>query len=102
MARPLPGPPAYEWRELKAATLAFQSPAPGTALAQAATTIGLLLILLTGMHASVALGWWWAVPVLALPAAAFTVRAFMLQHNCGHASMFHSRWANDCLGRLCS
>jgi omega-6 fatty acid desaturase (delta-12 desaturase) len=38
--------------------------------------------------------------LLALPAAGFLVRLFMIQHDCGHGSFFGRRRANDWLGRL--
>lgn len=34
----------------------------------------------------------------AVPAAAFLVRLFMVQHDCGHGSYFRSRWARDTVG----
>jgi omega-6 fatty acid desaturase (delta-12 desaturase) len=34
--------------------------------------------------------------------AAFMVRLFILQHDCGHRSFFRSRWANDLVGSLLS
>ena len=37
--------------------------------------------------------------LLAVPAAGFLVRLFMIQHDCGHGSFFRRRWANDWLGR---
>lgn len=40
--------------------------------------------------------------LLALPAAGFLVRLFIIQHDCGHGSFFRSRAANDTLGRLIS
>ncbi|MGH6915283.1 MAG: fatty acid desaturase, partial [Geminicoccales bacterium] len=43
---------------------------------------------------------WWLCLVLALPAAGFLVRLFMIQHDCGHGSFFHRRRANDWLGRM--
>jgi omega-6 fatty acid desaturase (delta-12 desaturase) len=43
--------------------------------------------------------YWLALP-LALPAAAFLVRLFMIQHDCGHGSFFHHRLANDWVGRV--
>lgn len=98
----MPSVASNNWQELKAVALRFQVPAPRTALAQVATTLLPLLALLAVMQAGLALGWWWLVPTLALPAAGFTVRTFMLQHDAGHGSMFGSRWANDALGRLCS
>ncbi|MEJ0048581.1 MAG: hypothetical protein WDN04_22590 [Rhodospirillales bacterium] len=39
-----------------------------------------------------------AVLLLALPAAALTVRTFIIQHDCGHGSFLASRVANDWLG----
>ena len=41
----------------------------------------------------------WAALVLILPAAAFLVRLFVIQHDCGHGSYFRARWANNFLGR---
>jgi len=42
---------------------------------------------------------WWVL-ALAVPAAAFLVRLFAIQHDCGHGSFFRSRRANDLLGRI--
>jgi len=36
---------------------------------------------------------------LALPAAGFLVRLFMIQHDCGHGSFFRDRAVNDWVGR---
>ncbi len=41
----------------------------------------------------------WASLALAVPTAAFLVRLFMVQHDCGHLAMFTSRQANDWVGR---
>jgi omega-6 fatty acid desaturase (delta-12 desaturase) len=38
--------------------------------------------------------------VLAVPAAGFLVRLFMIQHDCGHGSFFRRRQANDWVGRV--
>jgi len=40
--------------------------------------------------------------LLALPAAAFLVRLFIIQHDCGHGSFFRSRRADDTLGLIIS
>ncbi len=39
---------------------------------------------------------------LALPTSGLIVRIFMLQHDCGHNSLFQSRRANSIVGTLCS
>jgi omega-6 fatty acid desaturase (delta-12 desaturase) len=39
--------------------------------------------------------------LLAVPAAGFVVRIFVIQHDCGHHSFFSHRRANDILGFLC-
>jgi omega-6 fatty acid desaturase (delta-12 desaturase) len=44
-------------------------------------------------------GHWWSV-FLALPAAGFLVRLFMIQHDCGHGSLFPRRAHNDWTGRV--
>jgi acyl-lipid omega-6 desaturase (Delta-12 desaturase) len=48
--------------------------------------------------ASVNAGHWFGL-LLAVPAAGFLVRLFMIQHDCGHGSFFPSRRANDWVGR---
>ena len=45
------------------------------------------------------LGLWWASLLIAIPAAGFLVRLFMIQHDCGHGAFFRRKWANDWLGR---
>lgn len=45
-------------------------------------------------------GMWWAVPLLALPAAGFLVRVFIVFHDCGHGSYFRSDKANTWVGRI--
>jgi omega-6 fatty acid desaturase (delta-12 desaturase) len=44
-------------------------------------------------------GVWWGL-LLVLPAAAFLVRLFMIQHDCGHGSFFPDKQANDWVGRV--
>ncbi|MBU0887176.1 MAG: fatty acid desaturase [Alphaproteobacteria bacterium] len=39
---------------------------------------------------------------LAVLAAGFVVRIFIIQHDCGHGSFFRSRRTNDAVGALCS
>jgi len=46
------------------------------------------------MHVS-----YWLTLTLALPAAGFLVRLFMIQHDCGHGAFFRTRAVNDWVGR---
>ena len=41
---------------------------------------------------------YWLTLALAVPAAFFLVRLFIIQHDCGHASFFRSRAANNTVG----
>ena len=45
-------------------------------------------------------GYSWASLLIAVPAAGFLVRLFMIQHDCGHGAFFSNRWANDWTGRV--
>jgi acyl-lipid omega-6 desaturase (Delta-12 desaturase) len=38
--------------------------------------------------------------LIAIPAAGFLVRLFMIQHDCGHGAFFNRRAANDWVGRV--
>jgi hypothetical protein len=43
---------------------------------------------------------YWVGLLLAVPAAGFLMRLFMIQRHCGHGSFFHRRRANDWVGRV--
>ncbi len=51
------------------------------------------------------LAWWalkisfWLTLLVAVPAAGFLVRLFMIQHDCGHGAFFRRRATNDWVGR---
>ena len=49
------------------------------------------------MYFSLQVSWWLTLP-LAVLAAGFLVRVFIIFHDCGHGSFFPSRRANDILG----
>jgi len=51
------------------------------------------------MWAALGTGYWICL-LLAVPAAGFLVRLFMIQHDCGHGSFFRRRLANDWVGRI--
>lgn len=62
-------------------------------------TVVPLIVLWALTWAAVAYGQWWGL-VLIIPAAAFLVRIFMIQHDCGHGSFFAYRHADDWIGRV--
>jgi len=66
-----------------------------------AITIVPLILLWFFMWAMLDLGYWVALPI-AVPAAGFLVRLFMIQHDCGHGAFFRERLANDWVGRVIS
>jgi len=43
---------------------------------------------------------YWGTLLLSVPAAAFTVRLFIIQHDCGHQSFFNSKRLNGIVGAL--
>lgn len=76
----------------------YRRPIPGRARLELAVTALPFALLWLGMWHSLAIGYWLTL-LLAVPAAGFLVRLFVIQHDCGHGSFFRSRHANDWLGR---
>jgi omega-6 fatty acid desaturase (delta-12 desaturase) len=58
-----------------------------------------LVIIWILMWAALSVSYWICL-LLAVPAAGFLVRLFMIQHDCGHGSFFRRRLANDWVGRV--
>jgi omega-6 fatty acid desaturase (delta-12 desaturase) len=77
----------------------YREPNHGRSTFELAITLGPLAALWAAMW--LALGWsYWLCLLLALPAAGFLVRLFMIQHDCGHGAFFRGRLLNDWLGRI--
>lgn len=55
--------------------------------------------LLTGMYLSLEIGYWLTLG-LAVIAAGFLIRIFIIFHDCGHQSFFRSRRANNIIGAI--
>jgi acyl-lipid omega-6 desaturase (Delta-12 desaturase) len=49
---------------------------------------------------AVRFGYWELSLLLTVPLAAFLVRLFMIQHDCGHGALFRNRRINDAVGRV--
>ncbi|RYY96802.1 MAG: fatty acid desaturase, partial [Alphaproteobacteria bacterium] len=78
----------------------FQSPTLWRSIVELLLTIAPLAILWTAGAFAAMTGLWWLALLISIPAAAFVVRLFMIQHDCGHRSFFKSAWANDWVGRV--
>lgn len=68
-------------------------------LTQVLTTLASLALLWWAALLSVHLSYWLTVAAVLL-ISLFTVRAFVLMHECGHGSLFRSRWLNRAFGFL--
>ncbi|EWY39730.1 fatty acid desaturase [Skermanella stibiiresistens SB22] len=86
---------ARRWAQQLAA---YKQPVLHRSVGQIGTTLLPLAGIVVLMGLSLEVGYWLTL-LLAVPAAFFLVRAFILQHDCGHGSLFKSGRANDILGR---
>ena len=84
--QPAAGPSAQAWRKLLAP---YAKPDARHAAMQLATTALSLLASAAALFWCLSQGFWPAL-VLALPAALFIVRLFIIQPDCGHGSFFRS------------
>ncbi len=87
--------------DLRALTAPYGTPKVARSISQIASSFGGFFIVCVAMY--LAYGWFfWLVPALAVVAAGFLVRIFIIQHDCGHGSFFKSRRANSFVGVCCS
>ena len=77
----------------------YQQPRVRRSLIQLTVTLGLFFLCFSAMLVLEARGGYWVALPLALPTGLFIVRAFIIQHDCGHHSYFRQRWACDWVGR---
>src|SRR6266516_4848892 len=77
----------------------YRLPSLGRSIVEILITVVPFLALWTSMWAVLDIGYWLSL-LLALPAAGFLVRLFMIQHDCGHGAFFRHRVANDWIGRV--
>jgi omega-6 fatty acid desaturase (delta-12 desaturase) len=85
---------ALRWRRTAAA---YGEPSPRRSVVQLLTTAVPFAALWAAMSLTVGQAYW-ATLLLAPVAAAFLMRLFMIQHDCGHRSFFRSARLNDLLG----
>ena len=86
-------------KRLFLALLHYREPDHRRALFELAVTASALVALWVLMWLSLGVGYWLTL-LLAIPAAGFLVRLFMIQHDCGHGAFFRGRALNDWVGRV--
>ncbi|MCU0786573.1 MAG: fatty acid desaturase [Verrucomicrobia bacterium] len=95
-AEPLPRGNPAAWKEVVAP---YTKPAVWRAVWQIVNTLVPYAVLWYLMYLSLAVSYWLVIP-LAVLAAGFLVRTFIIFHDCGHGSFFKSRTANHVLGAI--
>jgi omega-6 fatty acid desaturase (delta-12 desaturase) len=78
----------------------YRKPSQARSIAELTITFVPLVILWMTAWFTFSLGYAWASLFIAVPAAGFLVRLFMIQHDCGHGTFFAHLQANDWIGRL--
>ncbi|HEU0061848.1 MAG TPA: fatty acid desaturase [Hyphomicrobiaceae bacterium] len=92
----LEGVTAREWAQILSR---YREPSHARSAFELAITAGAFVALWVAMWISLRFGYWLTL-VVAVPAAGFLVRLFMIQHDCGHGAFFRHRLANDWVGRV--
>ena len=88
---------ARRWTQI---LIPYRTPKKARSIAELAITALPLVALWTAAWFAYSLGLWWACLLIAVPAAGFMVRLFLIQHDCGHGAFFSGRRANDWVGRV--
>ncbi len=92
-------PAAINVRALAQALARYRDPNHGRSIFEILITIIPLVLLWLSMWFALHIGYCLYL-LLAVPAAGFLVRLFMIQHDCGHGAFFRHRLANDWVGRV--
>ncbi len=85
------------WRSWRRVVAKYEAPSLARSLRQIANTIIPYFALLCVMYLTLDVSYWITLG-LAIPAAGFLIRNFIIFHDCGHGSFFKSRKANRILG----
>jgi omega-6 fatty acid desaturase (delta-12 desaturase) len=83
---------------LRDAVAQYQRPSPSRSIGEIVVSAVPFALFWGAAFFCVSRGWWWGLLLIA-PAAAFLVRLFMIQHDCGHSAFFRTRQANAWVGR---
>ena len=77
----------------------FQRSSAARSIWQLANTLIPYAVLWVLVYYALDISYWLALPIIVL-ASGFTIRSFIIFHDCGHQSFFRSRKANDFWGRI--
>jgi acyl-lipid omega-6 desaturase (Delta-12 desaturase) len=97
-----PAPPTETVADARAWTrvlASYRGPSDGRSIVEIGITAIPLVLLWLLTWATLDLGYWLSI-LLAVPAAGFLLRLFMIQHDCSHGAFFSHRLANDWIGRV--
>jgi omega-6 fatty acid desaturase (delta-12 desaturase) len=89
---------AAQWAERMAP---YEKPRLGRTLLDIATSVVPYLALVAAGYLALDVSVWLTL-ALAIPAAGFLLRVFILFHDCGHGSLFATKRANRWFGRFCA
>lgn len=92
-------PAGIDARSLSQTLARYREPHNGRSAVEILITAIPLVVLWLSMWFAFHLGYGLYL-LLAVPAAGFLVRLFMIQHDCGHGAFFRQRLANDWVGRV--
>jgi omega-6 fatty acid desaturase (delta-12 desaturase) len=87
---------ARDWASILSS---YREPDPGRSVFELAVTAGGFALVWLAMWATLGVGYWLTL-LIAVPAAGFLVRLFLIQHDCGHGTLFRNRRTNDWVGRV--
>src|SRR6266481_5304767 len=90
-----PIPDLRRWTQILAR---YRDPSRTRSVLELVITVVPLVLLWIAMLVAVNFGCLFCL-LLAVPAAGFLVRLFMIQHDCSHGAFFSHRLANDWIGR---
>ncbi|UTD26842.1 fatty acid desaturase [Bradyrhizobium sp. WD16] len=90
---------AHDARAWARTLVRYRDPSFARSIVELVITAVPLVLLWILMWAALGISYWLCL-LLAVPAAGFLVRLFMIQHDCGHGAFFRHRRANDWVGRM--
>ncbi|MFQ5754062.1 MAG: fatty acid desaturase, partial [bacterium] len=88
--------PNHSWR---ISVSKYENPAAWRSLWQLINSVGSYVAVFGLMYFSLGISYWLTL-ALAIPAAGFMTRSFIILHDCGHGSFFKSQRINNILGTI--